>query len=197
MSSLDCGLRKRSEFSPCPLAEHPSVKVKRKSPVFEFDLLSWTCRNNRHSLGYILSGGYATAQRLLLLSRPEVARDWGVVHASAPLRVLQCRSPPIGHGRPRSALMRRAPIKRKDIFELKCLLAIDPIRAVYSVPALMGRTLSSVSGAPQGNRQSGAVAGRRQKHHYSFLQRIAFCHAFGARSIGELRSNILVARLAL
>ena len=50
----------------------------------------------------------------------------------------------------RVALMRRTPIKRKDIFALKCLLAIDPIRAVYSVPALMGRTRSSVSDAPEG-----------------------------------------------
>jgi hypothetical protein len=50
----------------------------------------------------------------------------------------------------RVALMRRTPIKRKDIFALKCLLAIDPIRAVYSVPALMGCMRSSVSDAPEG-----------------------------------------------
>jgi len=50
----------------------------------------------------------------------------------------------------RVALMRRTPIKRKDIFALKCLLAIDPIRAVYSVPALMRCMRSSVSDAPEG-----------------------------------------------
>ena len=60
----------------------------------------------------------------------------------------------------RVALMRRTPIKRKEIFGLKCLLAIDPIRAVYSGPALMGCTRSSVSDAAEG--QSAARRDRGQ-----------------------------------
>ena len=78
---LDCGLGERLEFSPCPLAEPPSVELKLKRPFFQSDLRRGSGRQNREIRRHILSGRDPVPQTLLLSSRPEAAGNRGLVHA--------------------------------------------------------------------------------------------------------------------
>ena len=84
---LDCGLWEALEFGPFPLAEHPSVELKRKSPLFEVDLRSLSRRKNREIRRHVLSGWYAVGQTLLSSSRTKAAGNRWHIHASAPFRL--------------------------------------------------------------------------------------------------------------
>src|ERR1700733_763014 len=84
---LDRGLWEALEFGPLPLAEHPSVELKRKSPLFEVDLRSRSRRKNREIRCHVLSGWDAVGQTLLSSSRAKAAGNRWHIHASAPFRL--------------------------------------------------------------------------------------------------------------
>jgi hypothetical protein len=73
-----------------------------------------------------------------------------------------------GHGRTALRADERGPIRRTDVFEVKCLLAIDPIPTVYSGPAHTGLSslVLDLTGPATADR-----AARRQEHHCSYRQR--------------------------